>query len=67
MLNFRFAGIDVFLALPGFLINTMLYREPEDTGRISLGSFYGHRARRLLLLLFLYCGGAFRFGESGIC
>nr|WP_276617642.1 acyltransferase family protein [Streptomyces coryli] len=43
-----FIGVDVFFVISGFLITQLLLREYERTGRISLGSFYAHRARRLL-------------------
>lgn len=41
-------GVDVFFVISGFLITGMLLREVRDTGRLSLGSFYARRARRLL-------------------
>ncbi|MCK6081263.1 acyltransferase family protein [Microbacterium sp. EYE_5] len=41
-------GVDVFFVISGFLITGMLLRELRDTGRVSLGSFYARRARRLL-------------------
>jgi peptidoglycan/LPS O-acetylase OafA/YrhL len=43
-----FVGIDVFFVLSGFLITGLLFREIEKRGKISLGSFYARRARRLL-------------------
>lgn len=43
-----FLGVDVFLALSGFLITTLILREFASTGQISIGAFYGRRARRLL-------------------
>jgi peptidoglycan/LPS O-acetylase OafA/YrhL len=41
-------GVDVFFVLSGFLITSLLLSEKERTGRISLRSFWGRRARRLL-------------------
>ena len=41
-------GVDLFFVLSGFLITTLLLEERAETGRISLGRFYGRRARRLL-------------------
>jgi peptidoglycan/LPS O-acetylase OafA/YrhL len=41
-------GVDLFFVLSGFLITTLLLEERSATGAISLGSFYGRRARRLL-------------------
>src|SRR6266568_6454696 len=48
-----FLGVDIFLALSGFLITTMLLREFASSRRIAIGAFYGRRARRLLPALFL--------------
>jgi peptidoglycan/LPS O-acetylase OafA/YrhL len=43
-----YVGVDLFFALSGFLITTLLYEEWYRTGGISLKRFYGRRARRLL-------------------
>ena len=43
-----YVGVDLFFALSGFLITTLLYEEWDRAGRISLRRFYGRRARRLL-------------------
>lgn len=43
-----FLGVDVFFVISGFLITGILIRELEDTGRISVASFYERRARRIL-------------------
>ncbi|HEX3617598.1 MAG TPA: acyltransferase [Solirubrobacteraceae bacterium] len=43
-----YVGVDLFFALSGFLITTLLYEEWYRTGGISLRRFYGRRARRLL-------------------
>ncbi len=43
-----YVGVDLFFALSGFLITSLLYEECERLGRISLRRFYGRRARRLL-------------------
>ncbi len=42
-----FDGVDVFFALSGFLIGSLLMEEHDDTGRLALPSFYIRRARRL--------------------
>jgi peptidoglycan/LPS O-acetylase OafA/YrhL len=43
-----YVGVDLFFALSGFLITTLLYEEWDGSGRIRLRRFYGRRARRLL-------------------
>jgi peptidoglycan/LPS O-acetylase OafA/YrhL len=43
-----FIGVDIFFALSGYLITTLLLREWVATGRIRLGSFWGRRVRRLV-------------------
>ena len=43
-----FLGVDVFFALSGFLITSLLLAERASTGRIDLKAFWGRRARRLL-------------------
>ncbi len=43
-----FLGVDFFFVLSGFLITTLLLREQDQTGRISLLKFYVRRARRIL-------------------
>lgn len=52
-LGWGWVGVDVFFALSGFLITTLLFEERERNGRISLSAFYKRRARRLLPALFL--------------
>lgn len=42
-----FVGVDVFFVLSGFLIGGILWRELEETGRLSLGRFYQRRFKRL--------------------
>ncbi|MDE3132280.1 MAG: acyltransferase [Acidobacteriota bacterium] len=51
-----YVGVDLFFALSGFLITTLLYEEWDRSGRISLKRFYGRRARRLLPALGLLIG-----------
>ncbi|GAA1485450.1 acyltransferase family protein [Brachybacterium fresconis] len=43
-----FVGVDVFFVISGFLITTHLLESLERDGRISFGSFYAKRARRIL-------------------
>ncbi len=47
-----FLGVDVFFALSGYLITTLLLLERRDTNRIDLVGFWSRRARRLLPALF---------------
>jgi peptidoglycan/LPS O-acetylase OafA/YrhL len=46
--SFGFIGVDMFFVLSGFLITSLLLEEWEQSGTISLKSFYGRRALRLL-------------------
>jgi peptidoglycan/LPS O-acetylase OafA/YrhL len=48
-----YIGVDLFFALSGFLITSLLYEEWERRARISLRGFYERRARRLLPALLL--------------
>jgi peptidoglycan/LPS O-acetylase OafA/YrhL len=48
-----FIGVDIFFALSGFLITSLLIREQRQTGRIDVWAFWGRRARRLLPALLL--------------
>jgi len=43
-----FIGVSLFFALSGFLITSILLRELEGTGTISLPRFYRRRVRRLV-------------------
>jgi peptidoglycan/LPS O-acetylase OafA/YrhL len=47
-----FYSMEVFFALSGFLITTLLLEERDRTGQITLSAFYRRRARRLLPGLF---------------
>jgi peptidoglycan/LPS O-acetylase OafA/YrhL len=48
-----FMGVDVFFAISGFVITSMLFAELESSGRIDFPRFYVRRARRLLPALAL--------------
>ncbi|MFD3532227.1 acyltransferase family protein [Streptomyces sp. NPDC058664] len=43
-----YVGVDVFFVISGFLITSLMLREVDSTGRISLRRFYARRALRLL-------------------
>lgn len=47
-------GVAVFFVLSGYLITTLLRREMEATGTISLWAFYGRRALRIFPAFFAY-------------
>lgn len=51
-----FLGVDIFFVLSGFLITSLLVREREGGGRVSLAAFWTRRARRLLPALFALLG-----------
>ena len=43
-----YVGVDVFFVVSGYLITTLLVREADANGRVSLSDFYARRARRIL-------------------
>ena len=47
------AGVDLFFALSAFLITSLLLKERQETGRISLRRFYVRRILRIWPLYFL--------------
>jgi peptidoglycan/LPS O-acetylase OafA/YrhL len=47
-------AMDVFFALSGFLITSLIVTEKADTGVVSLRNFYARRALRLLPALFVF-------------
>jgi peptidoglycan/LPS O-acetylase OafA/YrhL len=47
-------GVDIFFALSGYLICTILLREKRETGTISMSQFYTRRAFRILPPMLLY-------------
>ncbi len=46
-------GVDIFFVLSGFLITSILLKEWQQTGNISLSRFYARRALRLLPALYV--------------
>ena len=50
-----YAGVDVFFALSGFLITTLLLGEHARNGRVSLARFYARRVLRLYPALVATC------------
>ncbi len=49
-------GVDVFFVISGFLITTLLLRERDKTGTVSLRGFYARRALRILPAFVFYLG-----------
>jgi peptidoglycan/LPS O-acetylase OafA/YrhL len=49
-------GVDLFFAISGFLITTLLLREKDRWGSISLGAFYIRRALRIFPLYYTVVG-----------
>jgi peptidoglycan/LPS O-acetylase OafA/YrhL len=47
-------GVRVFFVISGYLITTLLLKEADRTGRISLRGFYKRRAFRILPVYFFY-------------
>lgn len=45
-------GVDLFFAISGFLITTLLLREQERAGTVGVRAFYTRRARRILPLYY---------------
>ena len=41
-------GVRIFFVISGYLITSLLLKEHEKTGKISLGDFYTRRAYRIL-------------------
>lgn len=54
-------GVYIFFVLSGFLITTLLLREQDRTGRISLSNFYLRRVFRILPPYLVILGGIIAF------
>ena len=52
-----YLGVDVFMAVSGFIVTELLLRERQRTGRLRIGAFYGRRFRRLVppLMVVVVC------------
>jgi len=54
ILKLGYLGVDMFFVLSGFLIVTLLLRESERTGTISLRKFYVRRTLRIFPLYYTF-------------
>ncbi len=57
-----FVGVDVFFALSGFLITSILVQEIHNSGRIGVIRFLGNRLVRLYPALLIMLSGLMLFG-----
>ncbi len=63
------SGVNIFFAISGYLITTILLREKEKNGNISIKNFFARRFLRLMppLILFVITVGLIMFwGPDGI-
>jgi hypothetical protein len=51
LFNLGFVGVDLFFMISGFLIVTLLIRERERRGSVSLAKFYARRTLRIFPIL----------------
>jgi peptidoglycan/LPS O-acetylase OafA/YrhL len=59
-------GVDIFFALSGYLICTLLLKEKEATGEISLRSFYVRRIFRILPIIVTYLLAIYLLSLTGL-
>ena len=58
-------GVQIFFAISGYIITTLLLREFRQNGRISISAFYVRRAFRILPPLWLMLGATFLLTSLG--
>lgn len=59
-------GVTIFFFISGFLITTLLFRELDRFGSISLGAFYLRRALRIMPPLLITLGFAVLLAVAGV-
>ncbi|MGH8905616.1 MAG: acyltransferase family protein [Egibacteraceae bacterium] len=55
LLRHGYMGVTLFFVVSGFLVTTLLLRERDGYGTISLSKFYVRRTLRILLCIMLSC------------
>lgn len=60
-----YTGVDVFFALSGFLITSLLLREHDEAGLVDLPRFYARRVLRLYPALLAACLGVLAVAAVG--
>ena len=61
-----YLGVRIFFVISGFLITTLLVREHEKTGTISLREFYVRRAFRIFPAAYVFVGVMLLLGALGV-
>ena len=59
-----FVGVDVFFVISGFLITSLLLREYDRNGRISMVDFYRRRVKRLMPAALTVLGVTLEIGRA---
>jgi len=50
MVGGGYIGVDMFFVVSGYIITSMMLREQDENGKLSLANFWARRARRILPL-----------------
>ena len=61
LLSRGYLGVSLFFVISGFLITTLMLREREAYGQISVGAFLARRALRIFPLYYLVLSGNIEF------